>query len=88
MCYISDCICDWTSSIWVFGRLHTVFGEQNEICKVVCLYILMIFLSYQGTVIFKLYAAVCMCAIRYFFYSVIQLCSYGKWTAVIAGNLK
>jgi hypothetical protein len=32
----------------------------------------------------------CMCAVRSFFFfnSVIQLCSYGKRTAVIAGNLK
>jgi len=30
-----------------------------------------------------------MCAVMYFFLkSVIQLCSYGKWTAIIAGNLK
>jgi hypothetical protein len=72
-----------------FGRLYSVFGEQNEIYKVVCLYILMIFLSFQGTVIFKLYAAVVMyvCS-QVIFFIVIQLCCYGKWTDVIAGNLK
>jgi len=60
-----------------FGRLYSVFGEQNEIYKVVCLYILVIFLSYQGTVIFKLYAAavvyVCSQVIFFYCYSVVLL---------------